>query len=77
MPIIKSAIKALRQQIKKGAHNRSVKTSLRGMVKKARSTPTAESLSTAFSSLDRAVKRNIIHKNKAARMKSKLSKLVK
>jgi ribosomal protein S20 len=35
-----------------------------------------DSLTEAFSAVDKAVKRNLIHKNKAARLKSQLSKLV-
>lgn len=38
--------------------------------------PSAENLSKAFSAIDTAVKRHIFHKNKAARLKSQLSKLI-
>lgn len=38
-------------------------------------TPTSEHLSLAFSAVDRAAKMNIISKNKAGRIKSRLHKL--
>lgn len=38
--------------------------------------PSAENLAKAFSAIDTAVKRNIFHKNKAARLKSQMSTLI-
>jgi len=37
--------------------------------------PGEKSLSKAFSQIDRAAKKNVIHKNKAAHLKAQLSKL--
>lgn len=47
------------------------------VVKKARKVPTIKSISEAASALDKAVKKHLIHKNAAARTKSRLSKLLK
>ena len=38
--------------------------------------PAADKLSAAFSAVDRSVKKNIVQKNKAARVKASLSKLL-
>jgi ribosomal protein S20 len=40
-------------------------------------TPGKKTLSAAFKALDKSAKGHIIHKNKAARLKSRLSKLLK
>ncbi|PIS08935.1 hypothetical protein COT75_04255 [Candidatus Beckwithbacteria bacterium CG10_big_fil_rev_8_21_14_0_10_34_10] len=42
-----------------------------------RQKPSKENLKEVYSYLNRAVKKNIIHKNKASRLKSRLSKLLK
>ena len=47
------------------------------IVKKARKAPSAKTLSAAFQILDKATKAHSIHKNAAARTKSRLSKLLK
>lgn len=77
MPILKSAIKKLRQSIKKRERNlvakRGLKTLLDGFKKK----PTPAAFSKLASALDRAAKKDLIHKNKSARLKSRLSKLLK
>lgn len=76
MPIIKSAIKKLRQDEKRRKENRKKREGLKEILKNARKNPTSQNLSEAFSALDKAAKTNLIHKNKAARLKSALSKLV-
>lgn len=50
---------------------------LKTKIKKMRKSPSAKNLTIAFQALDKAAKRNIIHKNKASRLKSRLSKLLK
>lgn len=45
------------------------------MLDAARTSPTAEAVSSAFSSIDIAVKNHIIHDNKGARLKRQLSRL--
>lgn len=76
MPIIKSAKKKMRKDKKRTEHNAALKTNLKSLLKNARRTPTADSLSKITSTLDKAVKVNFIHKNQAARLNSRLAKLV-
>lgn len=77
MPIIRSAIKKVRKDKARTARNAKREGALRSLIKKARVSKTAKNLQAAFSALDKAAKVNLIHKNKASRLKSKLSKLVK
>lgn len=77
MPITKRAIKKLRHDRTVTVRNEKSRNVLAMLVKKARKAPSAKTLSGAFSALDDAVKHNLIHKNAAARTKSRLSKLVK
>lgn len=76
MPIIKSAIKKLRKDKVRTARNKIKKDNLKALIKKARTQKTPENLRVVFSALDKAAKTNLIHKNKSARLKSRLSKLV-
>ena len=84
MPNTTSAKKALRQTIKRRILNRSQRSALRTAVKKLRTalegTDTAV-IQTAFQlatkKFDQAADKHLIHKNSAARSKSRLSKLVK
>lgn len=75
MPIIKSAIKKVRKDKRRTDRNKKRATMVKNIVKNTRKTPTAKNLSSAFSALDKAVKVNLIHKKKASRLKSRLSKL--
>lgn len=70
MPIIKSAKKALRSSEKKRLANEKFKKELKEVIKKTNS----KNLHLAYSKIDRAVKNNLMHKNKAARIKSRLTK---
>lgn len=76
MPITKSALKALRQQKRRSLINKPVRSHIKSTSDAYKAKPSVDLLSQAFSALDRAAKRNIIHKNKAARLKSRLSKLI-
>lgn len=76
MPIIRSAKKKLRQDKKRQKQNLKVKETVKSTIKKFRSSPTKESLSDVFTVLDKALKKNIFHHNKVARLKSNLSKLL-
>jgi small subunit ribosomal protein S20 len=73
MPIIKSAKKRVKVANKAAVRNsktkRSLKTALKAFVKK----PAAAAHSSAQSELDKAVKKGIMHKNKAARLKKQLA----
>ncbi len=77
MPVIKSAQKKLRQDRKKEKANNILRNLLDSTLKKALKNPTLEDISKATKVIDKLAKKHIIHANKAARMKSKLSKLVK
>jgi small subunit ribosomal protein S20 len=79
----KSAEKRVRQNIKRNAINRSNRTGLRTQIKKLRTaladhdqTQSTELLNPTISSIDKAVNKGIIHKNTAARYKSRLTKHV-
>jgi small subunit ribosomal protein S20 len=67
-----TALKRIRQNIRRAARRRSVKSALRTIAKRAEQAPDA--LAGAQSSIDRAVGGGIIHKNAAARRKSRLMK---
>lgn len=77
MPILKSAVKKLRQSIKKRDQNRNIKGGIKTLLDSFRKKPTPGAFSKLSSALDKAVKTNIMHKNKSARLKSRLSKLLK
>ena len=74
MANIKSAEKRIRTTAKKTARNRSVKTKLRHVIKKHRAANSAESLPATAAEIDRAAAKGVIHKNTAARYKSRLAK---
>ncbi len=76
MPIIKSAKKKLRQDKKRTKQNQLIKRSVKETVLAFKRKPTPASLTKLFNKLDTAVKKNIFHPNKAARLKSRLSKLL-
>lgn len=76
MPITKQAEKKLRHDRKRTETTRRVKDGLQKIVKSVRKHPTQKSLSQAFAALDKAAKTSVIHKNKASRMKARLSKLL-
>ena len=84
MPIIKSAKKALRQNIRRRKKNVKKKAELKAVIKQYKKliaagekNKAAEFLSQVYKKLDKAAKINLIKKNKAARLKSRLSKLLK
>ena len=84
MPNSVSAKKSLRQNKTRRLRNRSQRTSLRGVLKQCRVAAAgddAEAAQSAFrlavKTLDQAAAKNLIHKNAAARTKSRLSKLLK
>lgn len=79
MANLRSSKKDLRRNAKARARNISVKSALKTYIKKARTatagTPEATaSVVVAVKALDKAVQRGIIHKNQAARRKSRLMK---
>ena len=76
MPILKNAKKALRASQRKAVVNKSVKSTVKSATDAVVKNKAAGDLPKAFSAIDKAVKKNLMHPNKAARMKSKLSKSV-
>lgn len=76
MPIIKSAKKALRQSESRRKRNQIWKEKLKEAVKKAVSEKSMAALSQAYKIIDKSAKRDLIKKNKASRMKSRLAKLL-
>jgi len=72
-----STKRALRQSRKKHTRNKADRTRLKSQLKKARAASSSEQkklMSETFSAIDRMVKKGIIHKNAAARYKSRLTK---
>lgn len=76
MPNTKSAKKKMRQDKKRQALNLLYKKNYKKAVKRYLIKPSANLLKTVFSLIDKAAKKKVIHKNKAARLKSKLGKLI-
>jgi small subunit ribosomal protein S20 len=76
MPVTKTAKRALRSSKKKEFTNRLALGKLDIALRAARKGKGAKSILFAISLADRAAKKKIIHKNKAARIKSQLSKLL-
>lgn len=76
MPITKSAKKKERQEKKRRAKNTAWKRLFKKTLKAYKEKPSSDDLNKAQSTIDKVAKRNIIHKNKAARLKSKLAKLL-
>ena len=75
MPIIKSAIKKVRKDKTRTLRNQKRLGFLKKALKDARKNSNVKNLAAAFSALDKAAKVKIIHPNKSARLKSRLSKL--
>ncbi|MDP4836361.1 MAG: 30S ribosomal protein S20 [Burkholderiales bacterium] len=78
------ARKRARQSVALNMHNSSLRSMLRTAIKRVRSAidtgdkaAAAEVLQKATSVIDRVADKNIIHKNKAARHKSRLSAAIK
>lgn len=81
MPNIKSAIKRVKTNDARRAHNASIKSAMRTAIKKFDAlvvNKDVENAKAAFAEaskrIDKAAQRGIIHKNAAARFKSRLAK---
>lgn len=77
MPVTKSAKKKLKQDVKRHQFNKIFREKVLKSIKDFRKKPSEVKLKDTYSLIDRAWKKNVFHKNKAARIKSALSKLVK
>lgn len=76
MPISLSAKKSLRKSLKNHKDNVTFKNKLKTTAKEFLEKPTEAGLKTVFSYLDKALKKNLFHANKVARLKSNYSKKV-
>ncbi|MCK9185947.1 30S ribosomal protein S20 [Candidatus Gracilibacteria bacterium] len=81
MPVIESAKKQMRQSLKKRERNTPVRTELKSvfkkallLIKEAKFEEAEKFLTKAYSVIDTAAKKNLIHRNNAARKKSRLAK---
>ena len=84
MPQRRTAKKDLRQNKKRRQNNLQVIQSIKGAIKKLKkaidakdTSASQKALTDVYKTLDKAVNKKIIHRNKAARKKSRLSKLLK
>jgi len=76
MPVTKTAKRALRSSKRKLSINKLILRNLEVAIRIAKRVKTKEKIMVATSLADRAAKKKVIHKNKAARIKSSLSKLL-
>jgi small subunit ribosomal protein S20 len=83
MPNNRNAAKAMRQANRRRLRNRAARTSLRSVIRKVKEASKAgdaaaieTAFKTAVKKLDQAASKKFIHRNKAARLKSRLSALV-
>lgn len=84
MPQRKTSIKSMKLDRVRRLRNRAIKADLKKTIKKYTELISAKKIDEAktqlkevMSRLDRAAKKHIIHKNNAARSKSRLSRLLK
>jgi small subunit ribosomal protein S20 len=82
MPNIKSAKKRMRSNAKKADVNTLVKGSMKTAIKKfevaakaGNKEEASNNLNIAYQRIDKAVVSGLVHKNKAARLKSRLTKM--
>lgn len=76
MPVTKTAKRALRGSRRKSQVNKIIMAKLEKAVRIAKKSKTTEKIRTAMSLADRAAKKSVIHRNKSARIKSVLAKLL-
>lgn len=77
MPVLPSAKKALRRDQRRTQVNNTIRSRMRTIIKKVEKTKDAALLPQLYTAVDTAAKKNVIHSNKAARIKSRLNRLVK
>lgn len=77
MPIIKSAIKRVKQATKRRERNIAIKKDIKLATKAFLAKPSATTLADAQRELDTAVKKNLLKKNTASRRKAALAKIAK
>jgi small subunit ribosomal protein S20 len=74
----KSAAKRARQSVKRSLHNRSVRTRLRTLQKRAGGDAAgkAKEIQALIAAIDKAAKRGIIHRNAARHRKARLNRIM-
>jgi small subunit ribosomal protein S20 len=78
MPNIASAKKNMRKSRAAQVRNRAQRSTLRTAIKKARAeNASPEAMAIAVTLLDRAARKGLVHKNAAARRKSRMAKAAK
>ena len=84
MPRTQSAKKALRQNLRRRARNLAKKDAYKNAVKRYKKLVGAKKvedaktqLSFVYKALDKAAKANVIHRNKASRLKAQLNRLLR
>jgi small subunit ribosomal protein S20 len=77
VPNIASAKKNMRKSRAAAVRNRAQRSALRTALKKARTDSAPEAATLAVSLLDRAARKGLIHRNKAARHKAQLARKAK
>ena len=78
MPVKKHAIKALKVDIRRAAENASSRKAMKAAIKVVMSGEAKDNkkaITKVQSLIDKAVKNNVIHKNKAARLHSRMAKV--
>lgn len=76
MPVTKTAKRALRSSKEKETFNKIIMGKLEGAIRLAKKSKSEAKIITAISLTDRAAKKKVIHKNKSARIKSQLARLM-
>lgn len=79
MPNIKSAKKKMRQDVERTSRNNTHRGNIDGVLRSATKgvkTKKEDFVKKAYATIDKAAKKNVIHKNKAARLKKRVSRLV-
>lgn len=76
MPVTKTAKRALRGSKRKEKVNKRIVANLEAAIRIARSKRGSKNVLAAISLADRAAKKHVIHKNKAAHIKRSLSELL-
>ena len=82
MPLTKSAIKALKVSIRRKEENDLTRAKMKSAVKGAKisiankSKDVAEKIKVLYRELDLAAQKHVIHKNKASRLKSRITKKI-
>ena len=81
MPVTRTATRALRKSKRKEQRNKVIRARIKDVVKLSKKAQAGkekidekEFVQKAYKIVDKAAKRNIIHKNKAARLKSRILK---